>query len=171
MIMKNLVSIGLLIGVIALVFTSCGKYEEGPSISLASKKGRVANEWIVEKQIVDGEDEELSGYEQYYIYALEKDGTGKMKVEAHTATYGGVDVPVAASETNLEWEFDDSKEQLRTRMENEDGTFDDWDEDDWSTIIKLKSNEMWLQDEYEIDTDGDGTDDKTIISEMHMKSK
>ncbi|HET7819657.1 MAG TPA: hypothetical protein VFL70_10155 [Bacteroidia bacterium] len=35
------------------LFTSCGKYEEGPKISFASKKGRLTRKWVLEK-FIDG---------------------------------------------------------------------------------------------------------------------
>ena len=55
------------------------------------------------------------------------------------------------------------------RQADEEGNFPDWDDDSYSTILKLKSNEMWIQDETEVDTDGDGTTDKTIVSETQLK--
>jgi hypothetical protein len=166
--MKKFVSIALFVGIAAMIFSSCGKYEDGPGISLASKKGRVANDWIMDKQLVDGVEQEKTGYEEYYIYSLEKDGTGTMKVEAHTATYGDVDVEVEASETKVEWEFDDKKEQIRMRTANADGEFEDWSDDSWATILRLTSKEMWSKSTY---TYNDGTNDVTVETEMHMKSK
>lgn len=168
--MKKLAYLTFSLGVFALLFAACGKYEDGPTFSLASKKARVANEWVIEKNIADGVEQELTGYEQYYSYIFEKDGTGKFKVEAHTQTYNGVDVDVAASETAIEWRFDDKKEKIQMRMADSNGQFEDWD-DEWSTILRLTSSEFWLQDQYSYDSDGDGTDDVTVTSETHLKSK
>ena len=47
----------LFIGVfIAGGFTSCSKYEEGPAISLRTKKARLVGEWILDKAFLNGED-------------------------------------------------------------------------------------------------------------------
>lgn len=50
--MKKIVFIAM----IAIFAASCGKYEEGPSISLKSKTKRLAREWTVEKVIENGVD-------------------------------------------------------------------------------------------------------------------
>jgi hypothetical protein len=44
------------IAVVVLLATSCGKYDEGPGISLKSKTKRLAREWTVEKVVENGED-------------------------------------------------------------------------------------------------------------------
>lgn len=36
---------------ISVVFISCGKYEEGPSISLRTKKARLTGVWEISKQM------------------------------------------------------------------------------------------------------------------------
>lgn len=41
--------------IVAVVFSAC-KYEDGPGISLRSKRDRIANEWIVDQFIYDGKD-------------------------------------------------------------------------------------------------------------------
>lgn len=51
-IMKNIV----IIAIVALFIVSCSKYEEGPSMSLASKTARLINDWEVEKVIENGID-------------------------------------------------------------------------------------------------------------------
>ncbi|MBL0098245.1 MAG: hypothetical protein IPP46_18440 [Bacteroidetes bacterium] len=59
----------LLMGAILLPsIESCGKYEDGPSISLRSRKERVANTWNVENYKVDGGDftSLVSGYSEKF---------------------------------------------------------------------------------------------------------
>lgn len=52
LIMKNI----LIVTIIAVFAFSCGKYEEGPGLSLASKTARLVNTWEVEKVIENGID-------------------------------------------------------------------------------------------------------------------
>ncbi|MCK9480292.1 MAG: lipocalin family protein [Bacteroidia bacterium] len=65
---------------VAVNFTSCKKYEEGPSMSLRSKKARLAGEWKLDKVIYNGKDItseflQLMGTVELNI---EKDGTAEM---------------------------------------------------------------------------------------------
>ncbi|MFM7666770.1 MAG: hypothetical protein ACKO7D_01120 [Bacteroidota bacterium] len=53
-----------------LLFTSCGKYEEGPVISFVSKENRLCRTWVLEKI------EHSNGYttnEYYFKLTIEKD--------------------------------------------------------------------------------------------------
>lgn len=115
----------------ALVFgsTSC-KYEEGPAISLRSKKARVVGEWEIEKTIEeDGEiDTDWEGFE----IKFDDDGTG---VQSYTFTLGGV---TSTSTDNFSWEFSDSKKNIK--ITDEDGDVVE------SKILKLKNDEMWIED-------------------------
>ncbi len=115
----------------ALVFgsTSC-KYEEGPAVSLRTKKARVVGEWVIEKTIEsDGEiDTDWDGFEITY----NDDGTG---VQTYTYTFGGV---TTTSTDNFSWEFTDSKKNIKTTDEDGDAIE--------SKILKLKNDEMWIED-------------------------
>jgi hypothetical protein len=51
---KKLVVVNLLIA-FALSFVSCGKYEDGPGLSLRTKKARLAGTWKAEKVFVNNE--------------------------------------------------------------------------------------------------------------------
>ncbi len=44
------------LSIIVLLAVSCGKYEDGPSISLKSKTKRLSREWKVEKVVENGID-------------------------------------------------------------------------------------------------------------------
>ena len=66
--MKKIVKISiiaLLVGCTAFTFSGCGKYEDGPSISLLTKKARVAGTWGVEKYMVNGVDQ-TAAWRQVY---------------------------------------------------------------------------------------------------------
>ncbi|MGB1039551.1 MAG: hypothetical protein ACPGVD_01610 [Flavobacteriales bacterium] len=129
--MKTLKLSTLLLAV-ALVFgaSSC-KYEEGPALSLRTKKARVAGEWEIEKTISkDGkEDTDWDGW----LVTFEKDGTGKSSA---TYTIGGT---TTTSSNTFKWEFTDSKEKIKTT--DEDGEVAE------VTILKLKNKEMWVKNE------------------------
>ena len=128
--MKTLRLTTLLLG-LALVFgsTSC-KYEEGPALSLRSKKARVAGEWVIEKTIdSDGTvDSDWDGFE----ITFDKDGTGK---QSYTYDIGGTST---TQTIDFKWEFTDSKKKIK--ITDEDGDSEE------STILKLKNDEMWIKD-------------------------
>ena len=44
--MKTIFKFSLAIAAAGIFLSSCGKYEDGPKLSLASKKGRLCREWI-----------------------------------------------------------------------------------------------------------------------------
>ena len=48
---------------LALSVQSCGKYEEGPGLSLRSKKARVAGTWKLSKSSTNGVDDALDSDE------------------------------------------------------------------------------------------------------------
>ncbi|MFM7466815.1 MAG: hypothetical protein ACKO2O_02815 [Crocinitomicaceae bacterium] len=51
---------------------SCTKYADGPSFSLLTRKARITNEWILEKQTLNNSDLPILGETKLTI---EKDGT------------------------------------------------------------------------------------------------
>lgn len=121
----------------ALLFSSCGKYEEGPGFSLLSKKARITGDWTITEITVNGVKEDISG--STLIYTLKKDGTGLLAY-----SYAGFNFS-----TPLEWEFGTSKETLKLREKDYDTeAWDSWYE---SEIIRLTNSELWLR---ESDTEG-----------------
>jgi hypothetical protein len=72
-----------MLSIAAVVFTGCGKYEDGPAFSLRSKNARLQGEWELTE--AEGPDftyngsvyTYIDGYEFTYTYSmtLEKDGT------------------------------------------------------------------------------------------------
>lgn len=83
--------------VAAFIFTGCGKYEEGPAISLRSKKGRLAGDWKVEKatQTTSGITIDVTSALANQFYGYDKEG-------GCTFTMGSV--MVAGT-----WKFSDDK--------------------------------------------------------------
>lgn len=104
----------------SMVFVSCGKYEEGPAISLKSKKARVANTWIVEyaKDIPD--DVEITSDYNGDRFTFEKDGN-----YLENGTKEGT------------WEFNSGKEFII--ITEPDGSTDEY------KIIRLKEKDMRLE--------------------------
>jgi hypothetical protein len=126
--------------IVLFAFASCGKYEEGPALSLLTKKARISGEWEIEKLIVDGEQSDESSIFDAMTFVLEKDGTGKQKIDAITYTVGDQTYETDAQEYDLEWELSDDKEIFRMRIKDE-GEWEDWDE---MTIQRLTNSEFWL---------------------------
>ncbi|MDD3741166.1 MAG: hypothetical protein PHH30_07985 [Bacteroidales bacterium] len=130
-----------------MILSSCGKYEEGPSFTLLSKTARVTGVWTVTEVTVNGTVEDLEG--MVMKTTLEKDGTGTMSMTWSEFTFT----------FDLEWEFDDAKENLRTRTKAADETeFGDWEEGE---IIRLTNSECWVRT---VETEGGVT--VTTISKM-----
>lgn len=63
----------LFIITIGFLFTSCYKYEEGPRISLLSRKARLCNEWVLETYLDNGTDKTDAG--ETTTLTIENDGT------------------------------------------------------------------------------------------------
>jgi hypothetical protein len=151
--MKKLFYITLILAATALVFNSCSKYDEGPAISLLSKTARITGEWELDKVYYDGEEQDDLNYS--LEIELKKDGTGSMKSTIFLLLYG-------SDELDLEWEFDDTKEYLRTRTKLR--LTESWESYEESKILMLKSSEMWI--EYE-ETD-DQTDEVHTVKQVYM---
>ncbi|HBS85417.1 MAG: hypothetical protein A2W91_16545 [Bacteroidetes bacterium GWF2_38_335] len=141
--MKKILNISIIAAAITLILSSCGKYEDGPGMSLRSKKGRVAGEWVIEKSYTNGVEDSLNVYQQNCRYVFEKDGSGAFVNDEYTLVIDDVPFVFEADEIQMEWEFDDKKENIRTRLYNEtSSTWQDWNE--WFTITRLTNKEMWF---------------------------
>ena len=121
--MKKLLSLTLVVAFgLTIAFTGCKKYEEGPTLSLASKKARVVNTWKLEKYTVNGVDIPLLSTTSYM--ELKKDNTFIM-------SYG-------SSANTGTWDFDSKKENI---VFTENGS----SSADKEEILRLKSGELWLK--------------------------
>jgi hypothetical protein len=148
--MKRTLSLALLgVFALSLSFIGCKKYQEGPGISLSSKKGRIAAVWSVSESYSDGvldtcsSDCAASRAASTMEYA--KDG----KYTATTVwVSSGVALPAVIS--TGKWELSTDKMSI---MINPDA--DSPDEGYyWSDyILKLKGKEMWTGTPTEKGTD------------------
>lgn len=113
-----------LVGVTALSVSSCGKYEDGPNLSLLTKKSRVAGDWDVKSV-----GSQVLGADYGLTMTFDKDGSMK-----YSYTYGTSSTSYAGS-----WDFSSDKENLVISI---DGGIDTLE------IKRLTNKEMWLDDDY-----------------------
>lgn len=152
--MKKLAIIFTILATTAMIFSSCGKYEEGPSVSLLTKKARLTGTWELVSSETNGTAIDFG--DVVSKTTLEKDGTGSMSI---SGSYLGF---TYNSTSDLEWEFNDTKEAIKVRFKEVDDT--EWDEWEESTIIKLTNKELWLED---VETEYGVT--STTISKMEKE--
>jgi len=126
---KTIIFSGLLS--VLVVLPSCSKYEDGPAVSLRSKKARVANTWDVESATRNGEDV-TSDYDEF-ILKTTKDG------DAELAALYSVGSFTYEYDTQGTWMFSDDKETLML-------DFDDDAADRNYQILRLAEDEMWLRE-------------------------
>ena len=110
----------ILLCTVALVtlLGACGKYEDGPSISLRSRAARVAGDWKIKKATSDGVD--LTSLLSGAGYSFTKDGS-------YTFTWSSLT-------DNGKWEFYENDEKMI--MTDESG------DKDTVVITMLKNTEM-----------------------------
>ena len=121
--MKTLFKFGfaaIIIG--SVVLSSCGKYEEGPKISLASKKGRLTRSWTVEKWIDGKSGKEVACTSNCSVMELKKDGT----IMINGTSWSGVT-----------WRLSSDKEKLETVYGSTTTS---------EIILRLTSKELWTKE-------------------------
>jgi hypothetical protein len=131
--MKNYFKSFVLFGILAgLLFSSCGKYDEGPNFSLRSKKSRLVNVWVFDKVIQDGEDvtEMIKEINPNYSIDIRKDNT--FIITQYDEDLGQM------VEDKGKWEFSKDKEEVE---------FSDDETGQISTeeILRLTNNEFWAE--------------------------
>lgn len=123
--------------VILINFSSCGKYEEGPGISLRSKTARLVNEWEVSD--VEADDDTGDYLDDLDItFEFEKGGDFSMTMQGEFSYYGytfQID-----DESDGEWEWEDGKESVIVDIE-------DADEETEFEILRLTNKELKFEDE------------------------
>jgi len=128
---KQILYLSALLAVVVL-FSSCGKYPDGPAFSLRTKTMRLTGDWKVEKTFLNGTEQPNSGNNSSTITYV-KDGTGTMSYVLGTATLS----------VSFEWEFGTGKETIKVRTKDTAGNWGNWDE---STILRLTNSEFWTKD-------------------------
>lgn len=119
--MKRLVNISILVAVcIIITLVGCKKYEDGPGLSLRSKKSRISADWEFKKVIYNSVDETSD-----YIgssWEIKKDGGFKLVLDGYIES--GT------------WEFATDKEAI---------DFDQFGDIMRWNIKRLTSKELWIE--------------------------
>lgn len=128
--MKTIKVLSLAMLAMVFVMGSACKYKEGPALSLRTKKARLAGEWKVDKIFnKNGEEVEPSEMDKAATQEFTKDNEYILRVEGDTFIYG-------------EWEFSDDKESVVLKFE-----FFGQTETQSIRILRLKNNELWLEND------------------------
>jgi hypothetical protein len=116
---------------LGIFFTSCKKYEDGPAISLKTKKMRLCRKWSLTETSLDGNTLRFSDY--MYTDEYEYKTNGKYIITGEDAR--------KAKPSYLEgtWSFSDKKENLVLSIyTNSPETL---------SILRLTSKDLWLYKE------------------------
>jgi hypothetical protein len=123
----------LLFFILIFISQGCKKYDDGPTISLRSKKARVVGKWVTDKWIIDKTD---------FTSFLNIDRRVEFTDDGiyHYQEYSASDQLV----TDLQgsWAFRQEKEQLLLGLPSgSDSTmvYELWD------IMRLKNKKLWLE--------------------------
>jgi hypothetical protein len=115
--------------VLSLLFPlvqSCNKYPDGPKFTILSKKERMQGLWDLQ------ETDHADGTVTYDIY---KDIMELTEDFSYSYTSGNITI-------NGDWEFASDKEKVTFKIGNINLTY---------KIMRLKSKELWLQNESNLD--------------------
>ncbi len=140
----------LFLCIIVFVFSSCNKYEYGPSVSLRTKTGRIANEWKIEKALKNGV-EATAALPRFEI-TFNKNGD-VLKIDSLISGLGNDSV---IARTGL-WQFDRSSENVLLLFR--DNATNKVESSIWR-ILKLTNYEFWFEEQDSID-----------VVEYHLKVK
>ena len=141
--------VALLVGSVSV--TGCGKYEEGPSVSLRTKKARVVGTWEIEKVMENGVDitTDIRAVIASESIEFKKDETFTAS-QTLTSLFGG-----GTDSQSGTWAFASDKEKISTSTtENNVTTTTTVD------ILRLTNKEFWTKE-----VDGSDT------YEYHYKAK
>jgi hypothetical protein len=135
--MKTVKFLSIALLAVTFILGSCSKYEEGPALSLRTKKARLAGVWKIEK-FVDND-----GSVSY----PDSGDSGTVEYTKDNEVKATFDIFGFQALVNGEWEFIKDKEWLRVILD-----FNGQKEVEDSKILRLKNDELWIEDE-----DGDQT--------------
>ncbi|MGM0478540.1 MAG: hypothetical protein ACQERC_04890 [Bacteroidota bacterium] len=125
---------------VVFVLSSCSKYEEGPLVSLRTKKARITGEWKVEKYVdEDGGESDPNSFDADSRLELTEDNEARILVGSDELGSGS-------------WEFKNSKESLMLDI----SIFGIPAQSGTQRILKLKNDEMWLAEEDDIEGENYG---------------
>ncbi|HHZ65212.1 MAG TPA: hypothetical protein EYM84_09775 [Flavobacteriales bacterium] len=111
---------------ITLIFTatSCGKYEDGPSFSLKSKKARITNKWKPVKVYFNGDEQPILDDGDSFI-EISKNSDYRYFYQNRYLTW----------DYSGEWKFYDSKKKIIVTLDASIDTL---------TILRLTKDEFWV---------------------------
>ncbi|MFT6002016.1 MAG: hypothetical protein ACI95T_000774 [Flavobacteriales bacterium] len=135
---KTIKLIPVIFASILIFGTSCNKYEDGPKLSLRSKKARMTNTWKI-ITATDADDDVTAGYEGI-TWTFTEDGS---------YTRGGETAAGFEPNETGKWEFGKIDGRNKTQLIiSTDGivTPKKW------IITRLKNDELWLKQEQAQDT-------------------
>lgn len=138
--MKKIAFLGFVLALgTASVLTSCSKYEEGPKLTLLSKKNRLTNDWKL-TAVADSNGTSLDMTGVSTTMSLENDGAF-----SGNSNYTVLGQTVFNYDVTGTWEFTDDKETLTltTLTVNTQPTNDV----SKLTIVRLAKDEMKVRDE------------------------
>lgn len=161
--MKNLTkTIAILIIITAIIagFSSCSKYEDGPSFSLISKTKRIVGTWkLTETKVNDA----ILDYNEMLTMLADMDTADMAGVDLSSITINSIKIDLVHGGTgsfifaysymgfpmstprDINWEFNDDKTHVRLEIE---GTWEEFE------ILRLSKEELWLR---KIETDNGQT--------------
>ena len=126
----KIVAVAAVVTVVGTV-SSC-KYDDGPKISLATKKSRVANVWKIEKSFTNDTenpcDQACKNERDKFTIILTKDGNVMVKGLLFDQSY----------ESFGEWQFNSDKTKIGIKMKCRA-------EFVYYKILRLKSGELWTE--------------------------
>ena len=114
----------------ATLVSSCGKYEEGPSFTILTKKMRLTGDWTATAMTVNEQVQDLNGITT--TASINNDGTYAYVIQYTLGTLSYTDTE------NGTWEFNSDKSGVLF-MEDDQSTAVD------RTIVKLTNKEMKLR--------------------------
>ncbi|MDI1354736.1 MAG: hypothetical protein PSX36_07450 [bacterium] len=124
---KLLIVLCALAFISASFFTSCKKYEDGPAISLRTKKARLQGDWQLESFSINEVDQTAAATTQYgsnFTWDIEKDGGYKM-----TGTYTD----------DGTWKFGEDKDDVYFQSSKTGAGEQAY------RILRLANKELWLK--------------------------
>ena len=143
------VKVLLSVMLVAVVFSnqSCKKYEDGPAVSLRSKKARVVNEWVVKKIYENGSEQDMTGLTLWLDF--NDDWTGRSYVKY------SLNGDSESEDEQFDWEFNSDKTKVIIDYKDKDI------DNDELVILKLYEDEFWFKE----------TDDKGNEWEYHLEPR
>jgi len=112
----------IFVALIVLISASCKKYDEGPMLSMRSKKSRIVNEWRLDQVLFNG-----SVVPSYINTSWDIKRDQSIIITSGTTT------------SKMEWDLSSDKEKLIISKATSSST-------DTYEILRLKAKELWLKE-------------------------